>query len=230
MMKRIVTYKVFESGRELLTPEQIDWLNKCSGVTNKWTLNPDTGFVDVNQNFFCTAQNLTDFKGIRFGKVNGFFRCDHNQLTSLKGAPESVGGDFFCNNNQLSSLEGAPQSVGGFFRCDHNQLTSLKGAPKSVGGDFGCSNNQLISLEGAPKSVGGIFWPDDNTVSRQVLELIYSDMKQGISYPEAVKKNWDRIGLHDKALLYRPDFSWLGDDERKKVKALASYKRIEDLI
>jgi hypothetical protein len=96
------------------------------------------------------------------GEWEGDFLCYHNQLTSLKGAPSSVGGDFLCSSNQLTSLKGAPSSVGGDFFCSGNQLTSLEGAPSSVGGNFWCSSHQLISLEGAPSSVGGNFNCSDN--------------------------------------------------------------------
>jgi hypothetical protein len=82
----------------------------------------------------------------------GGFRCDNNQLTSLKGAPRTIGGLFSCDNNQLTSLEGAPQTVGGHFFCHNNRLTSLDHAPQSVSGDFWCFNNQLTSLEGSPTS------------------------------------------------------------------------------
>ena len=54
-----------------------------------------------------------------------------------------VGGHFWCNHNQLTTLEGAPVKVGGDFSCSHNQLTTLKGAPKKVGVGFYCSNNPL---------------------------------------------------------------------------------------
>jgi hypothetical protein len=40
-----------------------------------------------------------------------------------------VGGSFECNINQLTTLEGAPISVGRNFMCDNNQLTTLKGMP-----------------------------------------------------------------------------------------------------
>jgi len=69
----------------------------------------------------------------------------------------SISGGFSCFNNQLTSLEGAPQTVGGVFSCDDNQLTSLKGAPQTVGGVFCCSNNQLTSLEGAPDTCQTLF-------------------------------------------------------------------------
>ena len=54
-----------------------------------------------------------------------------------------VGGTFFCDHNQLTTLEGAPEKVGGHFSCSYNQLTTLKGAPETVGSDFYCSNNPL---------------------------------------------------------------------------------------
>jgi hypothetical protein len=75
------------------------------------------------------------FIPLKFGHVSGDFNCSYNQLTSLEGAPKSVGGGFYCSYNQLTSLEGAPKSVGGSFYCRNNQLITLEGIPKSVGGD-----------------------------------------------------------------------------------------------
>ena len=68
--------------------------------------------------------------------VDGDFDCSNNKLTSLTGAPKTVGGDFQCYYNKLTTLEGAPTSVGGNFYCNHNKLTSLIGAPKTVDGHF----------------------------------------------------------------------------------------------
>ena len=147
-------HQIFESSQEL-TRDQREWLDKCSN--GYWKLNPETGLVDVEGNFHCEDQNLTDFKGVRFGSVSGHFNCPNNQLTSLEGAPKSVGLTFDCPNNRLTSLEGAPQRVGSSFDCSNNRLTSLDGAPQSVGNGFYCLNNQLTSLEGAPKRVGGVF-------------------------------------------------------------------------
>ena len=180
-MKRILSYKLFEEHKTTeLTKEQVEWLDKCT--KGRWELNPDTGLVDSDGDFYCHHQGLTDFKGIRFGTVEYFncadnqltslkgapkivksgFYCEGNQLTSLEGAPEKVGGDFSCRDNQLTSLKGAPESVGSDFSCSFNQLTSLDGAPVSVGGDFDCHYNQLTSLAGAPERVGGDFWCGDN--------------------------------------------------------------------
>ena len=155
-MRHIKTYQIFESQQEL-TLEQKDWLDKCTKGT--WEINPQTGLVDIYGKFDCSHQSLTDFKGVRFGKVSGYFGCNNNPLTSLEGAPQSVGVDFNCTNNSLTSLEGAPKHVGRDFYCGYNSLTSLKGAPQHVDGGFSCSNNykSLTSLEGAPQRVGGNF-------------------------------------------------------------------------
>jgi hypothetical protein len=95
----------------------------------------------------------------------GDFRCSNNNLTSLVGAPSSVGGYFSCADNKLTSLVGAPSSVSGYFDCSYNKLMSLEGAPSSVGGYFSCADNQLTSLEGAPSSVGGYFSCSFNNIT-----------------------------------------------------------------
>jgi hypothetical protein len=105
----------------------------------------------------------------------GDFGCSHNKLTSLVGAPSSVGGGFYCYNNKLTSLEGAPSSVGGHFYCYNNKLTSLVGAPSSVGGDFNCSNNNLTSLKGIEKilkKMDGIFYAYGNPLKSHIIGLL----------------------------------------------------------
>ena len=116
----------------------------------------------VSGDFNCNENKLTSLEGAP-KTVGRDFWCTRNKLTSLKGAPESVGGGFFCLTNKLTSLEGAPKTVGRHFWCGDNKLTSLKGAPQSVGGCFLCLTNKLTSLEGAPKTVGGNFDCSRNT-------------------------------------------------------------------
>ena len=147
-------HQLFESKQEL-TKEQIEWLDECSG--GSWRLNSETNLVDVRGNFFCHGMDLADFKGVRFGRVDRDFRCQNNRLTSLEGAPRTVGGSFICSENRLKSLEGAPQKIFDGFNCSGNLLTSLKGAPLSVGGSFSCHQNSLTSLKGAPKITMGNF-------------------------------------------------------------------------
>ena len=161
-MKYIKLFEAFSTPKPL-TKRQINWLDKCTG--GGWSLNPSTGLVDVDGDFYCISQRLKDFKGVRFGHVKGIFNCNSNQLTSLDGAPKTVNGDFACSTNQLASLVGAPKTVNGDFYCRNTQLTSLEGAPKIVGRGFYCDYNQLTSLEGAPKTVGGGFYCGSNQLT-----------------------------------------------------------------
>ena len=243
-MKNIKRYKeLFESQTEL-TPEQTEWLDKCT--RGKWTLNPQTGLVDVRWDFYCNSQNLTDFKGVRFGvvtgcfncpgnkltslkgapqEVRGYFNCSYNDLTSLKDAPQKAGESFWCFNNKLTSLEGAPKKVGGDFNCGNNELTSLKDAPQEVGDGFNCSNNKLTSLEGAPKKVRLKFNCFSNPVSESVLKSLYKRMQSGMSWSDAVARQWKYIrSVDDKILLapYNPNFS---PDEKAYYQAIGALKR-----
>ena len=122
-LKHIKPYQLFEASvtASALTAEQIEWLDKCAA--GRWKLNRQTGFVDVDGVFDCSEQGLTDFKGVRFGKVSGGFYCEGNQLTTLEGAPRAVSLSFHCGGNQLTSLMGAPQSVGGGFYCENNPVS-----------------------------------------------------------------------------------------------------------
>ena len=218
---------MFESSVEL-TPEQTEWLDKCTSGT--WQLNPQTGEVDVDGDFNCRGQGLSDFKGVRFGKIGGKFDCRNNGLTTLEGAPLKVGGSFYCRDNQITSLEGVPQKVGGGFDCDNNQLTTLEGAPREVGGYFSCSDNQLTTLEGAPQEVGWNFYCKNNPVSEKTLESIFRLMKKRKGYLESVESLWTGIPLDDQALLYRPEFKWVGSDEVRKLDALKAYQGFKGMI
>jgi len=74
-------------------------------------------------------------------EVEGNFYCYNNRLTTLQGAPKTVGGDFYCDNNKLTTLKGGPKTVGVSFYCNNNKLTTLAGGPETVEGNFWCSNN-----------------------------------------------------------------------------------------
>lgn len=151
-------YDVFNLPKNFVVKGDLDLFDM--GLTEL----PDLGTVTVRGSFFCSQNQLTSLVGAP-KSVGGAFFCRFNQLTSLTGAPKSVGGHFNCCDNQLTSLVGAPQSVGSHFICGHNQLTSLEHAPESVGGDFLCDDNQLTGLIGAPKSVGGSFSCDRNQLT-----------------------------------------------------------------
>jgi hypothetical protein len=160
--------------RELTeTHEEIErLLEEYFDIKGTPTINSD-GTVNIKGR--CTLKKNIDKLPIKFGEVSGDFACDSNELTSLVGAPQSVGGNFSCSNNRLTSLEGGPQSVGGNFWGNDNQLTSLVGAPQSVGGGFYCYSNKLTSLVGAPQSVGGGFY----CYSNQLISLVGAPQSVG---------------------------------------------------
>jgi hypothetical protein len=92
--------------------------------------------VESKQNINLSDKDLKTLVGRKISKrIEGFFDCDHNNLTSLEGSPEYVGGGFYCNSNNLTSLKGAPKYVGDCFYCHYNSLTSLEGLPEYIGGN-----------------------------------------------------------------------------------------------
>ena len=205
MMKYIKLFEAFSTPKPL-TKRQINWLDKCTG--GGWSLNPSTGLVDVDGDFYCISQRLKDFKGVRFGHVKGIFNCNSNQLTSLDGAPKTVNGDFYCYLNQLTSLKGAPKTVGWSFYCDSNQLTSLEGAPQTVDRGFFCGRNP---------------------VSKEALESIFKIMKKGKSYQQALEEFWPEMDNDDRLLMYK-DHSSLTPEEIRKYQALATVNRIKNYL
>ena len=48
---------------------------------------------------------------VKFSRVDGNFYCNHNQLTTLKYSPTTIGGSFYCSINPLESLEGLPEKL-----------------------------------------------------------------------------------------------------------------------
>ena len=85
-----------------LTKEQIRFLdNVCEG--RGWWINSN-GEVDVKGNVDMSEMNLTEIP-VKFGKVEGYFNCSNNQLTSLKNLPNYILTSFDCSHNKLTSLK-----------------------------------------------------------------------------------------------------------------------------
>jgi hypothetical protein len=170
-MKYLKEYKIFESVNE----EEIHSVCDKYDIKN-YTINTD-GTIDVDGNIDLNNKGLTKLP-LKFNRVTGFFYCDNNQLTSLEGAPVSVG-NFYCHNNKLTSLEGAPQSVRNFV-CYDNQLTSLEGAPQSVGSDFYCHNNKLTNLNGLEFKSFDEIYLEDNPIYTIVKSWINNDNREDL--------------------------------------------------
>jgi len=172
-----------------LTPRQIEALDQgCkspytySGTKDAtWSINPETGLVDIIGNFYANKSNfITNSKsllGIKFGKIEGDFiasaigltelegfprevtrtlQAGQNKFVDLKGCTPKIGGTFYLSNNiELKSLEGAPEEIGGDFNIDScGSLRSLEGSPKKIGGSMNCSNTPIKNLKGAPEEIG----------------------------------------------------------------------------
>ena len=124
-MKYLKLYENF-----IQSDSEIHKLCKEYGIEN-YTIN--NGLVDVDGDVDLSGKGLTKLP-VKFGNVSGIFNCQNNQLTSLEGAPQSVGGDRFnCNNNQLTSLEGCPKEVGNTFDCSINNIYRLDFLPNYKG-------------------------------------------------------------------------------------------------
>lgn len=175
-----------------LNKEQIEFLD--ARAVGRWSINKKTGLVDIEGDCYCNDEELTDFKGVRFGVVTGDFDCSNNKLTSLEGAPQVVGGSFYCFDNKIKSLEGAPKEVGKYFNCSDNKLTSLEGAPQKVGKTFYCSGNKLTSLGELPQEFNGDFYSictrNNFPFPNPILELVFKTMQdKGVNYYRALFLN-----------------------------------------
>jgi len=88
---------------------------------------------------------------IKFGIVEGDFKCQMVGLTSLENSPRKVDGDFYVNDNQLRSLVGGPDVVEFNYECHNNFLTDLVGCPKHTPVYLlAAYNNPFTSLNGLP--------------------------------------------------------------------------------
>ena len=132
--------KLFENYNK----EDIDSICRKYGIKN-YTINSD-GSIDVNGDVWLDEKNLTKLP-LKFNKVNGWFDCSVNRLTSLDGCPKEVIGSFYCyDNNNITSLIGCPERVGGNFDCRGNNIRDFEGFPKHIGGGFYCGGSPVYKV------------------------------------------------------------------------------------
>ena len=115
--------KYTEYIKESLTTKQSikEWLDRMS--IENYTINDDLT-VDVDGDVYINDENLITIP-FKFNKINGYFDCSFNNLTSLKGSPTTINGRFYCNNNELTTLEYCPTTINGEFYCDNNNLEDI---------------------------------------------------------------------------------------------------------
>ncbi len=143
---RIIDFRIFQA---------------CKKYNIKDFVVNEGGFVDVDGHVNLGGLKL-DKIPIKFGKINGSFFIDDNNLTSLVNCPTDVTGVFDCSMNKLQSLFGCPERVGRNFKCAFNQLKSLEGSPSVINDDFVCNSNLLETFVGSPKFINGNFNCYDN--------------------------------------------------------------------
>jgi len=95
-MKLSNTFKTFD---EILTKEQIEFLDKVCRGRKYWKLNSN-GEVDVDGSVNMIEMQLTEIP-VKFGRVGNTFDCSHNNLTTLKNYPTEIGWIFSVHGNNL---------------------------------------------------------------------------------------------------------------------------------
>ncbi len=156
-MKYLKEFKIFENRQ---SDEEIHKLCKEYNIRN-YTVNLD-GSIDVDGDVDLYYYTGLQTKGrpsihsclnkipLKFNRVEGFFDCRFNKLTSLKGSPNYVVGNFYCGNNLLRTLKDGPKEVMGDYDCQYSGTTSgivsLEGFPDYLGGHFNCRGNMVHEL------------------------------------------------------------------------------------
>ena len=109
-----------------------------------YTINND-GSIDVDEDVNLHNLGLEKLP-IKFNKVNGYFDCSENELTSLSGSPFEVNGDFKCHTNELTSFKYAPKIIRGNFDCEWNNIKSFEYFPSYVKRYFWCDDNPIFEV------------------------------------------------------------------------------------
>ena len=108
-------------------------------VDGRYTINDDLS-VDTTDSVIVRARGRNVFPNgklpVKFGTVMGDFDVVNIGLTTLEGAPHTVGEAFMCSANKLTTLEHGPQSVGHMYVIGTNPLTTLDGYPTGQGPDM----------------------------------------------------------------------------------------------
>jgi hypothetical protein len=165
-MKYLKKYKLFED------TVNIEEVCEQYGIEN-YTVNNDNT-VDVDGNVYFRDDNIK-LLPVNFNIVNGYFKCYNCNLTSLKGAPKSVGNTFNCDKNKLTSLQYSPEVLeSGDYDCNSNIIKSLKYITSPIPGDLNVEYNKLTSLEFCP-IVQGTVYCSNNEINTFINFYFYKD-------------------------------------------------------
>ncbi len=94
-MGLINKFKKFKSDYKIYK-RNIDIDNICNEYRiRNYNINPD-GSIDVNGDVDISELALDEIP-LKFARVEGYFDCSKNYLTSLEGSPNYVGNGFTCD-------------------------------------------------------------------------------------------------------------------------------------
>ena len=122
MITKYNTY-IKENNQFLINKQSIkDWLNSMN--ITWFTINDDLT-VYAKDCIDISNKNLTKLP-VKFDKVDGYFDCSDNKLTTLEGCPSYVRLHFACSDNKLTTLKGCPKIIGdGFYCCNNTDLVDI---------------------------------------------------------------------------------------------------------
>lgn len=88
-------------------------------------------------------------------EIDGDFDCSGNHLTDLKGSPKTiVTGNFLCQNNKLTSFTGITPKIDGSLIASKNRLgNGLKDIPPHIGRDLILLGNHITTLHNIHKKI-----------------------------------------------------------------------------
>jgi hypothetical protein len=215
--------KLYESFR---TEQEIKDLCSEYRITNYQIKND--GSIDIEGNVYLW-ERLKHLKQLPlvFNKVNGFFTCQCNNLTTLEGCPKKIVGNFYCSKNKLISLEHSPLTIeDGYFSCWGNiYITSLEGLENTyIDGVLDVSMcSKLYTLKGFPKKVGGF-----SCVATPIYP-IYNTFIQECDYDTMRKFNKFDV-IYTDGLDWFIDYDNLGKFLRSVGKDEISMEDFDDFI
>lgn len=152
-----------------MTRKQIDII--CGEYNIQYyTINDDLS-IDVYTNVNLSRLGFKELP-LNFNVVLGYFNCNSNNLTSLKGSPKICQNDFHCADNYLKSLEYSPELINGVFDISNNELSNLNGIG-IVKDNIYLFYNPLESLDGYDGDYGRLRHHEiKKLVRKQKLKMI----------------------------------------------------------
>ena len=92
-----------------------DWLGKNVSNSIRYNLGKASNIIDVRGEVIIEGYHKTILPHyVKFGEINGNFKCINCKISSMEGFPRKVDGDFICSNcKNITSVEEMPKYVNG---------------------------------------------------------------------------------------------------------------------